>query len=288
VDDLLSSSPEFVDVGASRIAYRKIGEGAPLLFIHGWPLSGATYRKIVPELAKHFTCYVIDLPGAGDTRWTNDTDFGFKGQAQSVLAFLEKLGIERTHLLAHDTGATIGRYAAVSKPEQFEKLVIIGTEIPHHRPPWIPFYQKLCLLPGRTATFRMLLRSKSFLRSNLGFGGCFEDLHLLEGEFHELFVAPLIASSTRMDGQIRYLLGIDWSVVDGLEHGHAKLTMPTLLVWGEGDTVFPLERARAIEKQLPNCKGLVAVPGAKLLVHEEKPDVVAKHALDFLALSSPS
>ncbi len=78
------------------------------------------------------------------------------------------------------------------------------------------------------------------------------------------------------------MLGIDWRMVDGLQTEHAKITAPTLLIWGEDDPVFPVREARPMADQLANCKAFITVPGAKLFVHEEKPETVARIALEFL------
>jgi hypothetical protein len=59
---------------------------------------------------------------------------------------------------------------------------MINTETPSHRPPWIRTYQQLVRLPGATAAFRVLLRSRAFCRSSMAFGGCFHDPSLLDGE----------------------------------------------------------------------------------------------------------
>src|SRR5437763_561738 len=97
----------FQGIGAAEVAYRKLGKGEPLVCLHGWPLSGLTYRKLMPLLSQHFTCYLVDLLGAGETRWTETTDFSFASQAESVKTFIDKLGLKSYALLAHDTGATI-------------------------------------------------------------------------------------------------------------------------------------------------------------------------------------
>jgi pimeloyl-ACP methyl ester carboxylesterase len=55
-----------------------------------------------------------------------------------------------------------------------------------------------------------------------------------------------------------------------------------LLVWGEDDPTFPIARARAMAGQFRDCRGLVAVPRARLLLHEERPEAVAAAALPFL------
>jgi pimeloyl-ACP methyl ester carboxylesterase len=282
-DAFVSAPVSFQAVRNAEIAYRKFGSGKPLLLVHGWPLSGATWRKLLPVLSQRFTCYAVDLPGAGQTRWTRQTDFKFKGQAENLKAFAEGLGLSSYAVLAHDTGATIARQLALIDPDRVERLVALGTEIPNHRPPWIPLFQKLTALPGSRFQFQLLMRSRTFLRSSMGFGGCFEDPALLEGEFHECFIQPLIDSGERLDGQIRYLRGIDWALVDSLAERHAQIRCPVLLLWGEHDPVFPVDRARQMATQLPTCKGFELIPKARLFAHEEQPELVAKKALEFFS-----
>jgi len=158
---------------------------------------------------------------------------------------------------------------------------IMNTEMPGHRPPWIPLYQFLMQIPGATIPFGLLLRSSAFLRSGMGFGGCFSDLSLIEGEFDAHVIQPLLDSSDRMHGLARYLRGATWEPVDALATDHRRLAMPVQLVWGADDPTFPVALARAMLEQLPNAR-MTEIPGAKLLVHEEKPAEVVAAALAFL------
>jgi pimeloyl-ACP methyl ester carboxylesterase len=116
----------------------------------------------------------------------------------------------------------------------------------------------------------------------MGFGGCFSDLSLLDGAFHEHVVEPLLRSPERMEGMARYLTGLTWEPVDALATDHGRLTMPVLLLWGADDPTFPLAQARTMLRQIAHAR-LVEIPGAKLLVHEEKPAEVARATLEFLA-----
>jgi pimeloyl-ACP methyl ester carboxylesterase len=279
---LLASPVKFQDVGTAEIAYRSVGSGPPVLFLHGWPLSGLTYRKLIPELAQRFTCYAIDLPGAGRTRWRDGHDFSFTGQAKAVERFVDALGLRGFDVVAHDTGGTIARALALNAGERIGKVVLIGTEIPGHRPPWISLFQRLSTLPLARPTFQLLLSAGPFVRSGMGFGNCFMDRGLIAGEFTDLFVRPLLESNQRMEGQIRYLRGIDWALVDRLAEDHRRITNPVLLIWGERDSIFPPQRARVIAEQLADCRGFVVVPNAKLLAHEEQPHIVADHITRFL------
>lgn len=272
----------FADAGSAEIAYRVFGAGPPLLCLHGWPLSGFTFRRLMPALAARFTCYLPDSPGAGETRVREGHDYRFAGQAACYARFADALGLSRFRLLAHDTGATIARQIALDLGARVQQLVLIDTEIPGHRPPFVPLYQKLTALPGAGASLRLLLRMRAFRRSSMGFGGCFEDPALLDGEFHHHFVRPLIEDPARMRGQIRYLRGIDWALVDGLAERHREIRAPVLLIWGRQDPIFPLARAEPMVAQLHDCRGLRAVDGARLFVHEERPAEVARHALELL------
>jgi pimeloyl-ACP methyl ester carboxylesterase len=272
---------ERIDVGASQIAYRRFGSGPPLVLVHGFPLSGYTWRKILPALAAKHTCYVPDLPGMGDSEWSDQTDFSFPGQGATLKAFVDGLGVERYSVLAQDTGGTFARYLAFSDVDRVDKLILINTEIPNHRPPWIPFYQFLMSIPGATIPFKWLLHSRLFRRSGMGFGGCFNDTSLIEGEFYEHVVAPLFGSKKKMEGLRRYLTGAKWPPVDALEKDHARLTMPTRLIWGVDDPTFPIDLARQMVSQFPNAD-LVEISGASLLVYEEKPTDVAEAVIKFL------
>jgi pimeloyl-ACP methyl ester carboxylesterase len=275
------AEPAFVDLGHCQLAYRKLGQGDPLLLVHGFPLHGMTFRHLVRYLARDYTCIIPDLPGLGETKWTKDTDFNFVGQAKTLKNFVDRLGLGPYAILAHDTGATIARRLTTTDSARVTKLIMIGTEIPGHRPPWIEFFQKTSS-PKRTALYRFLMNMRSFRHSKAAFGGCFFDASLIDGEFHDLFVAPLLKSKDRIRGQIHYLQGIDWSIVDGMRQEHRLITIPTLLIWGREDTVFPVEEARGMAAQLPNCHGLAIIERARLFVHEERPAEVAQIALDFL------
>ena len=63
----------YLDVGEGEVAYRRVGTGPDVLFVHGWPVSGATFRTLLPHLAPHVTCHLLDLVGAGSSRFGPDT-----------------------------------------------------------------------------------------------------------------------------------------------------------------------------------------------------------------------
>jgi haloalkane dehalogenase len=269
-----------LDVGTAAIAYTETGSGPPVLLIHGWPLDGRTWRKLTLPGRR---LIMADSPGAGATTYTDAHEFRFRGQAEAYARFVDGLGLDRFDIVAHDTGATIARELALIVGARVKRLAMINTEIPGHRPPWIQTYQKITALPGAAASMQLLLRSRTYLRSSAGFGGAFCDLSLLDNEFHDFFIAPLVRDRARLAGQIRYLRGIDWEVVDSLATRHKDIAAETLFVWGEDDPTFPLSLAKAMVGQLAHCRGIEVIPRAKLLVHEERPDEVSAKLRSFLS-----
>jgi len=277
----LDTATETVDVGTARLAVRRFGSGPPLLLVHGFPLSGFTWRKLLPELSRRYTCYAPDLPGMGESEWTAATDFSFPGQGRTLKALVDRLGLERYSVLGQDTGGTFARCLALIDGARVARLALINTEMPHHRPPWIPLYQFLMRLPGTLPAFKLLLQSGAFLRSGMGFGGCFNDLSLIEGDFHRQVIEPLVRSPLRRDGMRRYLLGATWEPVDALAQDHARLAMPVRLIWGADDPTFPVASARQMVRQFPDAH-MVEISGGRLLVHEEKPADVTGAVIEFL------
>jgi pimeloyl-ACP methyl ester carboxylesterase len=138
-------------------------------------------------------------------------------------------------------------------------------------------------VPGAGVLLRLFLRSRAMRRSPLGFGGCFEDLRQIEGEFHERFVEPLLTSNARMPGALRFLREMKFKRIDEFYLLHGELTMPTLFVWGANDPTFPLARARNMIEQFANQAGFHEVPNAKLFVYAERPDEVTRLIGAFLS-----
>lgn len=267
----------------ATLAVRRFGSGPPLVFVHGFPTHGYTWRFLVGALAGRFNCITVDLAGLGDSRWDATTDFRFTAQARRVNALLADLGIRRCALVAHDTGATVARLVALSDAGRVAGQVLINTEMPGHRPPWIPLYCHTARLPGASLSFRPLLASRWYLRSGMGFGAFYSDRRLFDDPSRlGPYVDPLLASRERLQGMLGYLAGIEWKVVDGLRDGHAKLAGPTLLVWGEDDVTFPVAVAEKMVEQFEGRARLVRIPHASLMPHEEKPGEVLAAIEPFL------
>lgn len=269
-------------VGQASVHWRRDGSGPPIVFLHGFPLSGQTWDTIVARLRDRFTCYAPDLIGLGQSHSTAGEDYSSPGQARAFQGLLSELGVASYALVGNDTGGWIARELALIDRQRVSRLVLTNTEIPFHRPPWIPLYQLLARVPGYGSVIQQLLRWRAFRRSPLAFGGCFDDLSRLEGEFHERFVSPLISSKDRIDGAMEFLRRMKLVRLDEFKTLHGQLTMPTLFIWGANDPTFPERRARDMLTQFPHVAGFHSIAKAKLFVYEEHPQEVAQLIDGFL------
>jgi pimeloyl-ACP methyl ester carboxylesterase len=196
---------------------------------------------------------------------------------------LSELGVASYALIGNDTGGWIARELALIDTARVSHLILTNTEIPSHRPPWIPMYQTLAHVPGFGRVIQQLLKSATFRRTPLVFGNCFHDLNHLQGTFHQRFVEPLLRSGPRIDGAMRFLRRMKFTRLDQFQTLHRKLAMPTLFVWGADDPIFPEPRARAMVSQFPNVAGFHAVAKAKLFFYEEQPREVAAYIEGFVS-----
>lgn len=280
--DLLRRPPLQYHGAGTQVAFRVVGQGPPLLLIHGFPAHGLSYRNVIGDLQREYACVVVDLVGAGESIWNDDTDFSLPAHARRLKALMQYLGHERYAVVGHDSGGSVARHLALLAPRRVARLAIINSEIPGHRPPWIPLYQRLLALPGSADVIRVLFRLPFFRRSSAGLGGCFWDKRLINDVFHELFVRPIAAERRRASGICRYLAALDWQENDEFAVRHREIACPVCLIWGADDPTFPLIRARELAQQFPHCVGLHVIERAKLFVHEERPDEVNAALLPFL------
>lgn len=269
-------------VGAASVHWRRDGRGPAVVFLHGFPLSGRTWDAVVAHLRDRFTCYAPDLIGLGRSHSTAPADYSSPGQARAFQGLPSEFRVESYALVGNDTGGWLARELALIDTARVSRLVLTNTEIPLHRPPWIPTYQTLAHVPGYGAVIRQILKWRAFRRSPLAFGGCFHDLAHLDRDFHERFIEPLLTSRSRIDGAMEFLRQMKFTRLDEFRTLHQRLTMPTLFVWGADDPTFPEPRAREMAGQFPNVAGFHAVRDAKLFVHEERPAEVARLVDRFL------
>jgi pimeloyl-ACP methyl ester carboxylesterase len=270
--------PTHLTFPEGELAYYRFGRGPDVVCIHGWPLSAATFRHIVPRLASRFTLHLFDLPGTGHTDWRGAIDM--PSHAGTVRRAVDRLGLTRYGLLAHDSGGAIARLVAAGDA-RVSALVLGNTEIPGHTPWQVRVYKWGADRPRIAALMFAGMKIGAIRRSSLGFGGCFRDPRFADGEFGDRFVTPMLTSRKVAEGQMALVRSLDFHFLDELPAVHRAIAAPVRLIWGTDDPFFPLAKARDMVRQFAAGE-IVEIPGAKLFAHEDHPDIFAAHAGEFL------
>ncbi len=280
--DIPGTTRHDIDVGHSTMSYQKVGTGPTLLFVHGWPLNGNTWRHVVPYL-DGYTCYIVDLPGTGQSKATSASPITVRGHADAVVAMIDGLGLDQVTLVGQDSGGMVCRFAADQRPHAVTSLSMCGTEIPGLHTPLIRLLTATAKLPFAASMFKAIMSSRVLARSPLAFGGTVYDKSLLDGEMRDNLLGPIVQDDDAIAGLTAMIRDFTGKDVDALEDVHGRLTMPVLLVWGEDDPFFPVEKARAMTSQFAGPTEFEVIAKCKLLVHEEYPQRFAELTAAFLA-----
>jgi haloalkane dehalogenase len=279
--DLFRREPDrFLDVGAGEAAYRVVGTGPDVLFVHGWPVSSATFRLLLPHLVDQVTCHLIDFPSAGSSRFDADTPMSITQHIETVRRVVDLLELDRVAVVGHDSGGLIARHAMVGDP-RLRAMGLINTE--PSDPSWrFKSFIASRHLPGLSAGLGWVAGKPRIVRSKAVFGDAFADRSLLGGEFAEFFLAPLHEIPARREAAVELLRSFDMHDVTDLPGIHRRIDVPVQLVWGDKDPFFPVARAKAMVSEFPDAR-IEVIEGAGLFSHEERPAEVAAALLPTLA-----
>lgn len=265
-----------------ELPYWRVGSGPNLVLVHGWPLDSRTFRNLLPRLSQKYCCHLVDLPGAGLSKWDKHTRTGLAEGGPRLRQVINAIGLDEYALLAHDSGALFARYCAAQDPGRVRALVMGNTEIPGHEPWQIHVMNRVNKLPGSRLLFRLLLATGLGRRSALGLGGAFSDTRLADGEFRGLFIEPLVRDRRKLLGQLRLADNFDFSLVHRLVDAHKRIVAPTRFIWGAQDPWFPLSKAKAMVSQMGGPADFIVQDPGKVFVHEEFPNEFVNSAEPIL------
>jgi len=120
----------YVDSGAVKIHYAKLGAGPPVVMVHGFPDFWYTWRHQMAALSEHFTVAAPDLRGYNQSDKPEGVDnYDMPLLVGDVAAVVRDLGAEKTVLVGHDWGGAIAWQCAMLLPELIDKLIIVN--LPH-------------------------------------------------------------------------------------------------------------------------------------------------------------
>src|SRR5258708_5556551 len=113
-----------ITVGHYQIYYRTVGQGSPLVLLHGFGVSGYIWQLMLPYLAQRHQVFIIDLPGYGKSTFT--PPWRLREMAPLLITLLRELNLSSVALMGHSMGGAIALHISASTPELVERLVLVS------------------------------------------------------------------------------------------------------------------------------------------------------------------
>lgn len=249
---------------ADGSTYRRAGAGPALVLVHGYLGGAAQWQNEFAHLSDRFDVIAPDLPGFGDAAAAGCID-RIEGFAAHVAGLVDELGLKRFHLLGHSMGGMIVQDFAARHADRIDRLILYGTG-------------PLGMMPDR---FEPLEVS----RKRLAEDGVARTIRRIGATwFRDGSAAPgfeLVASLGAQASEAAALAGLDaMSRWDG-RAALAGLSMPALVLWGDGDQSYRWPQVEALWRGLPDSR-LAVIPGTAHAAHLEKPALFQAIVMDFL------
>lgn len=117
-----------IDLGNEcKLRYLKAGTGEPLILMHTIRTQLDYFQEVIPELAKHYTVYAVDLPGHGRSSIDTKINYDEPYMRQVIVSFIEKLDLSNVTLVGESIGAVLALTVASVIPERIAKVVSSNT-----------------------------------------------------------------------------------------------------------------------------------------------------------------
>lgn len=268
-----------VSVKGQRIAYLDVGQGQPVILIHGFGGSMWQWEHQQTPLSAQVRLITPDLIGSGLSD-KPDIEYLPEQMLEYFVGFMDALQTRQAMLVGNSMGAGLAIGMALAHPDRVSQLILID---------------------GLPANVRDKLTSPSIKRAlntsapswivsfgNWLFGGFMIESILREIVHDPALLTPAVIERSNRNRQRPGLIAPTMSARDNLplwEAGFAKrigeITQPTLILWGEEDRVFPIGVGEELQRTIKGSS-LVRIPQAGHIPQWERPDLVNQAMIDFL------
>jgi non-heme chloroperoxidase len=259
-----------------RLHYAEQGDltGEAIVFLHGYSDSWFSFSRVLPLLSPEYHAFALTQRGHGDSDkpqccYTPE-DF-----AADVDAFMEALGIEEATLVGASTGALFAQRVALSYPRRVSRLVLVGAQTPANEANEVVL--------GLQEEVRALEDPvpPEFVRA------------FQEGTIHQPvpqeFLDTVVSESLKLPARVwrDYLEGAVLSIDHDYVLPLREIDVPTLMLWGEQDPLFPREEQERLAAAIPGAT-LKVYPETGHAVHWDRPEWVVRDLEEFMKEPRPA
>ncbi len=275
---------QFVTLMSGAVAHYRVHgpDGAPVLvLLHGSNASLHTWEPWAEILAGDFRVVSVDLPGHGLTGAVPGGDYSQKGMAGFVLEFAAALKLEHFAIGGNSMGGGVAARFVVENPGVATALILVdaaGQSSALPRDPGLGF-----MLARMPVVQQVLPYIGSRYIYEASLKQAFADDTLVTDAMVDRYALLNRMEGTRQATLLRFQLPADTT----LESRAGEIAVPTLILWGDRDTLIPVDAADVWKSRVKGAE-LIVYPGIGHLPMEEVAEKSAGDVARFLAAHTPS
>jgi len=264
----------------AKLNFRKLGEGEPLIIMHGLYGSSDNWVSIARELMTNFSVYIIDMRNHGAS--PHLPDHNYQVMTNDLIEFMNENEIYSSIILGHSMGGKVAMFFTAMNPERVKKLVIVDisprsynlekgdNQVTHHEQ----------ILDGLSSINLANIENRVQVDDALA--------QTIESQRIRQFLLKNLRRNR--DGSYHWKINIDVlkqnlpSVLIGLEDEKEELNIysnPTLFIKGENSDYINTTDEKMIKEYFSKSK-IITINNASHWVHAEKPDEFIKAVKEFV------
>lgn len=237
---MIEAPTTFIEVNGIQTAQAVVGDGMPVLMLHGWGAHLGLMWPLVERLAPlGYRIYIPDLPGFGQSE-PPPTGWSVHDYVAFVIAFMNYHALDTVYLIGHSFGGRLGLVMGAEHPERIMKMALAGSA---------GVRSKLSL------NSQIRQSAYKFARSSLNTLGLSRAANRLSAWYVDRYGSPDYKAA---QGVMRETF-VKVVNQDLLPYA-ARVKASTLLLWGDQDDDTPLWQGQLLEKTIPDA-GLVVFEG---------------------------
>ncbi|GGF35954.1 alpha/beta fold hydrolase [Echinicola rosea] len=251
-----------------KLNYKKVGQGKPLIILHGLFGSADNWLSIAKELDEDYTIYLLDQRNHGDSPQSDE--WSYKAMVDDLATFMTSQGLEAAYIMGHSMGGKTAMNFALRHPNKVKKLIVADIA-PRYYPP-----HHQTILKGLNAIDMDNLKSRK------------EADETLSEHIPEAGIRQFLMKSLGRDDDRKFIWKINLPVItekiDNVGEGIDSDKVydgPTLFMRGANSDYIQDKDKEDLEKYFPEYK-LITIKNAGHWLHAEQPDAVAATVKAFL------
>lgn len=263
---------EISELGEHFISYLDQGQGDAVVLLHGIPTWGYLWQSLWPHLAQRHRVLIPDLLGFGFSDKRDCFDRSIDRQAEMVVTWLDRLGVDQATIIGHDIGGGVALRLATLHPERVRRLCVLNSVCYDSWPIEAMLQFGHPEVRRKLSAWTAVAMLKQALK--LGFATSAPD-ELLDG-----WLAPY-ATEVGKRSLIRNAAALNTNLTTELTPLLSKVCMPALILWGQDDPFQVVRYGERLAWDLPEAR-LHRIPEARHFVMVDQHEMILQLLTQFL------